>query len=76
VTFAQQQAALYASNSDDPASMLDQTVPAIAYISLSTLVGDATAEALVAEAAEYVSASTAPYKRTLQEQITFLKHYS
>ena len=56
--------------------MLDQTVPAIAYISLSTLVGDATAEALVAEAAEYVSASTAPYKRTLQEQITFLKHYS
>jgi choline dehydrogenase-like flavoprotein len=74
-SFAQQEAALYASNSDNPASILDETVPSIAYISLSTLVGNTTAKALVAEAAAYVSASKAPYKRTLQEQLTFLQQY-
>lgn len=74
-SFAQQQAALYASNSDNPASILDETVPTIAYVSLSTLVGETAAEALVAEAAAYVNASTAPYKRALQEQISFLQQY-
>jgi choline dehydrogenase-like flavoprotein len=75
-SFAQQQAELYASNSDDPASLLDETLSSIAYISLSTLVGETAAKALVAEAAAYVEASTAPYKSTLQEQIVFLRHYS
>jgi len=72
-SFAQQQAALYASNSDNPASILDQTVPSLAYISLSTLVGKVAAKKLVAEAAAYVRASNAPYKRTLHEQIRFLQ---
>jgi choline dehydrogenase-like flavoprotein len=74
-SFAQEQAALYASNSDDPASILDETVPSVAYISLSTLVGQTAAKALVAEAVAYVNASTAPHKRTLQEQIVFLEEY-
>jgi len=74
-SFAKQQLALYESNSDDPASILDQTVPNIAYISLSTLVGNSTAKAIVAEAAAYVNASTAPYKSTLHEQIIFLQQY-
>jgi choline dehydrogenase-like flavoprotein len=74
-SFAQQQAALYASNSNNPPSILDETVPSIAYISLPTLVGETAAKALVAEAAAYADASTAPYKRTLQEQISFLQQY-
>jgi choline dehydrogenase-like flavoprotein len=74
-SFAQQQAALYASNSDNPASILDETVPNIAYISLPTLVGETAAKALIAEAATYVNASTAPYKMALQEQISFLQQY-
>lgn len=72
VSFAQQQAALYA---DNLTSFLDRTLPSLAYISLSTLVGNTTAKALLDEAATYVSASTAPYKRTLQEQIVFLQQY-
>jgi hypothetical protein len=67
-SFSQQQAALYADNSENPASILDETVLSLAYISLSTLVGKTAAEALIAEAAAYVSASAAPYKRALQEQ--------
>jgi choline dehydrogenase-like flavoprotein len=74
-SFAQEQAELYASNSDDPSSILDQTSPNIAYISLSTLVGKSVADELVAEAAAYVDASTAPYKKTLQQQVTFLEQY-
>jgi choline dehydrogenase-like flavoprotein len=74
-TFAEQQAELYASNSDDPASILDETAPNIAYISLSTLVGQSTADELIAEAAAYADASTAPYKKTLQQQVAFLKQY-
>jgi choline dehydrogenase-like flavoprotein len=76
MSFAQQQAALYANKSDSPASILDETVPAIAYLPLSTVVGETDAKALVAEAAAYVNASTAPYKRALQEQISFLQQYS
>jgi len=76
MSFAQQQAALYANKSDNPASILDETVPAIAYLPLSTVVGETDAKALVAEAAAYVNASTAPYKRALQEQISFLQQYS
>jgi choline dehydrogenase-like flavoprotein len=74
-TFAQQQAALYANKSENPASILDETVPSIAYLPLSTVVGETNAKALVAEAAAYVNASTAPYKRALQEQISFLQQY-
>lgn len=74
-TFAEQQAALYAVNSSDPASILDQTVPSIAYVSLATLVGKTTAQALVAEAIAYATASTAPYKNTLLVQAAFLKLY-
>jgi choline dehydrogenase-like flavoprotein len=74
-TFSQQQAALYASNSDDPASILDQTVPNIAYISLSSLVGSTTAETLGAEADAYVSTLQTPYKSTLEAQITLLREY-
>jgi choline dehydrogenase-like flavoprotein len=74
-SFAQEQAGLYASNSDDPASIFGQTVPNIAYISLSTLVGKSVADELVAEAAAYADASTAPYKKTLQQQVAFLRHY-
>lgn len=72
-TFAQQQAALYASNAT---SILDESVPSIAYISLSTLVGnDTAAKALIAEAAAYVQSSNAPYKATLEQQIVFLEKY-
>ena len=71
-SFAQQQAALYASNST---SILDQTVPSFAYISLATLVGETTAKALIVEAATYINALTAPYKSTLQRQIVFLQQY-
>ncbi|KIM91387.1 GMC oxidoreductase [Piloderma croceum F 1598] len=76
MSFAQQQAALYANQSDDPASILDETVPNIAYLPLSTVVGETDAKALVAEAVAYVNASTAPYKRALQEQLLFLQQYS
>jgi hypothetical protein len=74
-SFAQQQAKLDTSNSDDPASILAGTIPNIAYVSLSTLVGKSAVEKLVAEAAAYADASTAPYKKTLQQQVAFLKQY-
>lgn len=74
-TFAQEQAELYNINSDDPASILDATNPGIAYISLSTLVGNNNTNALVAEAAAYVSSSKSPYKAALQQQIVFLQQY-
>jgi len=74
-SFAQQQATLYADNSSDPASMLDETSSSIAYVSLSTLVGKNAAKALVTEAADYANASTAPYKKTLQHQVLFLQQF-
>lgn len=74
-TFAAEQAALYASNSNNPASILDENVPSIAYISLPTLVGNDAAHALVAEAAAYVHASKAPYKNALLQQLAFLQDH-
>jgi choline dehydrogenase-like flavoprotein len=75
-TFAQQQLALYANNSSNPPSILDETFPAIAYVPLSTIVDPATAEELIAEAAAHVRASKAPFKRTLEQQLAFLQHHS
>lgn len=71
-TYAAQQEALYAKNS---VSILDETVPSIAYVSLSTLVGNSTAKTLIAQAAAYVKASTAPYKAALEQQLSFLQDY-
>jgi len=64
-----------ADNSNDPASILDETGSSIAYVSLSTLVGENAAKALVNEAADYANASTAPYKKTLQHQVLFLQQF-
>lgn len=75
-SFLQEQEALYASNSDDPASIFDQTFPNVAYISLSTLVGKHAADKLVAEAAAYADASTTIYKKVLQQQVAFLKNHA
>lgn len=69
-TFAAEQAALYANNS---VSILDEVDPGLSYVTLSTLVGSNTAKEIIAEAAEYVSKSTAPYKKTLLQQIAFLQ---
>jgi hypothetical protein len=74
-SFAQQQAELCVRNSDEPASILAGTISSIAYVSLSTLVGKSTAHKLVAKAAAYADTSTAPYKKTLQQQVAFLKQY-
>lgn len=74
-SFAQQQQELYATNANDPASILTEIILSITYVSLSTLVGKSAAEDLVSEAAAYADASTAPYKKPLQQQIAFLKQY-
>lgn len=71
-TFAQEQAALYAANKT---TILSETVPAIAYISLSKLVGNATAAKIIAEASAYANSSTAPYKATLLKQIEYLTQH-
>ncbi|KZP13739.1 GMC oxidoreductase [Athelia psychrophila] len=68
-TYAAEQAALYANNST---SILDQTLPGLTYITLSTLVGDSAAEKLIAAVATYVNASTVPYKKALLQQLAFL----
>ena len=73
--YAAQQKALYAKNSQDPASILTQTVPAIAYVSLQQLVGNDTAAQLTADAKAYATASTAPHKATLLKQVEFLEKY-
>jgi len=72
-TFAAEQAALYANGS---ISILDEVDPSISYIPLPTLVGKVKAQSIVAEAAKYVNASKAAYKKTLQQQITFLQDES
>lgn len=71
-TFAREQTDLYKANKT---SILDETVPAIAYVSLPKLVGNETADQLIAEAAAYVEQSTAPYKATLQMQIDYLQNH-
>lgn len=68
-TFAQEQGALYAANQT---SILSETVPSIAYISLSTLVGNETAAKLSSDLTAYAQSSKAPYKKTLTKQAEFL----
>ena len=68
-SFLQEQEELYANNSDDPASIFDQALSNVAFISISTLVGESAANELVAEAAAYVAASKAPYKKALQQEV-------
>jgi choline dehydrogenase-like flavoprotein len=74
-TFAKGQLELYHTDSSSPASILTETVPSLSYVSLSTLVGSAAAAKLISEVEAFVNASTAPYKSTLQAQISFLKHH-
>jgi choline dehydrogenase-like flavoprotein len=74
-TFAKAQLELYQADSSSPASILTETVPSISYLSLSTLVGSPAAAELISEAEAFVNASTAPYKSTLQAQISFLKDH-
>ncbi|CAO1613800.1 unnamed protein product [Sympodiomycopsis kandeliae] len=68
-TFAAEQKDLYSKNQ---ASILDETVPAIAYISLDRLMGKTKAASAVKDAQSYVSSVNAPYKATLQKQIEWL----
>jgi choline dehydrogenase-like flavoprotein len=70
-TFASEQAALYAAGK---VSILDETVPSIAYISAKTLLGNKT-EAAIKKAVSYVKTVSAPYKATLQKQLDFLQKY-
>lgn len=72
-TYAAIAEAAYAEN--EP-SLLDETVPAIAYVSIEDLVGAETAATWLAEIEAYVAASTAPYKKTLEKQIDYLKNHS
>jgi len=74
-TFAAEQKALYAQNSDANPSILTETVPAIAYISLKTLVGAEKADSMIAAAKKYVSSIKSPYRATLDKQIEFLQKY-
>lgn len=69
-TFAAEQAALYESNQT---SILQQTVPSIAYLTLEQLVGAKREAELVAEAISYVaSLGHLPYATTLRKQLEFL----
>lgn len=70
-TFASEQAALYGAGK---VSILEETVPSIAYISAETLLGDKT-EAAIKKAVSYVKSVKAPYKATLQKQLDFLQKY-
>ncbi|KAL9938497.1 hypothetical protein V8E36_002216 [Tilletia maclaganii] len=73
--FAAQQQALYTQNSDANPSILTETVPSIAYISLSTLVGKTQAAAMTKAAATYVAKTSTPYNATLLKQLEFLQKY-
>jgi len=69
-TFAAEQQALYKANK---ASILDETVPAIGYLSLSQLVGQSNATKLISDAKAYVKTqSSKPYYSTLTKQLSFL----
>lgn len=57
-------------------SILDETVPAITYVSIEDLVGAEVAAEWITEVEAYVAASTAPYKKTLEKQLEYLKNYS
>ncbi|PWN41677.1 alcohol oxidase [Ceraceosorus guamensis] len=67
--FAADQQALYANNQ---VSILQETVPAIAYLTLPQLVGKAKALKLVAKAAAYVASANVPYKASLWKQLEHL----
>lgn len=71
-TFAAEQTALYQANK---VSILDETVPAIAYISLKTLLGRQAANKAIATAKAYIKTVSAPYKATLQKQVDQLSQY-
>ncbi|MCO5582977.1 hypothetical protein L7F22_036882 [Adiantum nelumboides] len=71
-TFAAQQQKAYQSNQT---SILDETVPSIAYLSLKELVGDEKAAQLQSEAKDYVNKSTSTYKYVLEKQLDFLTKY-
>lgn len=72
--YSAEQVALYQSQSISPPSILDSVVPSIAYVTLPTLFGsDAAAQRVINAAAQYVQASTAPYKSTLLAQLDWLK---
>ncbi|KAK0520317.1 hypothetical protein OC842_007142 [Tilletia horrida] len=74
-TFAAQQKELYAQNSDANPSILTETVPSIAYISLKTLVGEDKANSMIQAAASYVNGLKTPYNTTLKKQVEFLQKY-
>ncbi|KAK0549884.1 hypothetical protein OC846_003885 [Tilletia horrida] len=76
-SFAAKEKTLYAANGNGKnASILTETVPSIAYISLKTLLGDANATAMVNEAAAYVKTQqSSPYIATLNKQLEFLQKY-
>ncbi|CAD6899622.1 unnamed protein product [Tilletia controversa] len=73
--FAAQQKELYKQNSDSNPSIYTETVPAIAYISLETLVGSDKAKSMTSAAASYVDGSKTPYNATLKKQVEFLQKY-
>lgn len=68
-SFAANQQALYAANK---VSILQETVPAIAYLTLPQLVGKAKALKLVAQAASYVASAKVPFKASLYKQLEHL----
>ncbi|CAO1633866.1 unnamed protein product [Jaminaea pallidilutea] len=69
-TFTNEQKQLYSQNKP---SILDETVPAIGYLSLEKLFGTDKAKAEIQKAQKYVNSVNAPYKRTLQKQIELLQ---
>lgn len=72
-TFAAQQKAAYQQNK---VSILDETVPSIAYISLKTLLGASKAQSFINTASTYIkSQSKKPYASTLNKQLEFLQKY-
>ncbi|PWN27337.1 alcohol oxidase [Jaminaea rosea] len=72
-TFAAEQKALYQQNK---VSILGETVPSIAYITLRTLLGESKANQYVETAKSYVqSQSNKAYASTLNKQLEFLQKY-
>lgn len=71
-TFAAEQKQLYANNQT---SILDETVPSIAYVSVERILGSSNASKLIDQAASYVNSVNAPYKATLKKQLEYLQKY-
>ncbi|PWN97048.1 alcohol oxidase [Tilletiopsis washingtonensis] len=57
-------------------SILDETVPAIGYLTLTQLVGAQKAAQLVVKAKAYVASAQTPYKATLRKQLEFLEKHA